>query len=403
MSTDNVANHRHTVSGKSTSLAGGHAHATAALDARIAAIEARLVALETPVTPPPVEPPPPPPSTDDVPARPIAAPVIARTVTVPATIDPTGATDVTAALIAWIVAQPNGSRLVFPSGAKYRLQSQGIQFANKSDLWLDGAGCTLETIWMSPRDGPYTDNLQIGKAYNGAYSGGCNRIKVSGFHFLQHNPTPGRFSGATEGSNAVLVTGSSNVEIVDCTMAGIGGDMLYMAGGLSTDVWMHRCHSTDNGRQSLSVCGTTNWITFRHNRCDAWGYYCIDIEPTQADYTVANIYFQHNTLGKGGPDLGEGHGFAAIGCNLTWASITGVNITDNEVTGLNSDSTLRTFVNQNSTKRHTGMVFSRNKSAQASSHVAQFKHVDGLTVVGNTQGGVPLALDLIDCTGVVTT
>ena len=103
--------------------------ANLAMVVRIANLEARVTKLEAPVVvvPPPVVPP----------------PVVTGT-TVPATIDATGATGVSAALNAWIKSQPDGSTLIFPSGATYRLDGDaGINLTGRKRLTLVGTGCTL--------------------------------------------------------------------------------------------------------------------------------------------------------------------------------------------------------------------------------------------------------------------
>lgn len=64
MNTDKNTPHNHAVSGKTTTSTGVHSHSLTATDAALAALDARLKALETPiVVPPPVEPPPTPPPT----------------------------------------------------------------------------------------------------------------------------------------------------------------------------------------------------------------------------------------------------------------------------------------------------------------------------------------------------
>jgi hypothetical protein len=64
--------------------------------------------------------------------RPFAAPVTNRTVTVPASIDATGATDVFTPLNAWIEGVPDGSVIVFPDGI-FRL-SQGVMLGSRQNL-----------------------------------------------------------------------------------------------------------------------------------------------------------------------------------------------------------------------------------------------------------------------------
>lgn len=103
------------------------------LAARIDALAARVAALETPAPPPTPAPTPPP-----------TPPPPAGGTTVPSSIDATGATGVSAALNAWIAAQPDGSTLIFPSGATYKLDGDaGLNLTGRKGLTLEGTGCTL--------------------------------------------------------------------------------------------------------------------------------------------------------------------------------------------------------------------------------------------------------------------
>ena len=102
--------------------------------------------------------PPPAPAT----TRPFAGPVTTRTVDVPPTIDATGASDVSAALNAFVASVPDGSTIVFPEGASYRLDPGGLVLYDRHNLVLDGNGATLRVTnpgdtWLG---GPINLNSQ---------------------------------------------------------------------------------------------------------------------------------------------------------------------------------------------------------------------------------------------------
>ena len=153
MNTDSRSAHTHTTAGKTSTANGGHVHALSAVDAALAAeakarkdadatlnaalaaLTARVAELETPVEPPPVDPPPVDPPPVDPPPTGGA--------TVPASIDNTGVTGVSASINAWIAAQPNGATLYFPPGY-YRLDGDaGVNLSGRSGLHLVGDGCTF--------------------------------------------------------------------------------------------------------------------------------------------------------------------------------------------------------------------------------------------------------------------
>src|SRR4029079_18137256 len=88
------------------------------------------------------EPPPP----DPPPTRPFAAPTTTQTVTVPSSIDGTGATDVSTAFATWIATVPNGSVVSFPSNKTYKFVGNAIRLQNRHHLVFEGNG---SVIWSS--------------------------------------------------------------------------------------------------------------------------------------------------------------------------------------------------------------------------------------------------------------
>ena len=65
-----------------------------------------------------------------------------RTYDVPSSIDPTGATDVTAALTSFIQHVPDHSLIRFPSKARYRIESI-VLVGNRHDLVIEGNNSTF--------------------------------------------------------------------------------------------------------------------------------------------------------------------------------------------------------------------------------------------------------------------
>ena len=60
----------------------------------------------------------------------------------PSTIDSTGATDVTAELVAFIASVPDGSTISFPAGARYRIEKSLI-IEGRHDLTFEGQWCRV--------------------------------------------------------------------------------------------------------------------------------------------------------------------------------------------------------------------------------------------------------------------
>ncbi len=63
-------------------------------------------------------------------------------IAVPATIDATGSSDASSALIAFVNTVPDGSTIVFKAGGVYRMDA-ALKFAHRHNLTFEGNGATL--------------------------------------------------------------------------------------------------------------------------------------------------------------------------------------------------------------------------------------------------------------------
>lgn len=331
----------------------------------------QVVALKTPVVPPPS-------------IRPFPAPVTTCTVTVPASIDATGTTDVSTALTNFILGVPDGSLINFPSTAVYRVDKAiKLGFAGRHNFILDGNGCTLK----------YTSVTGTNQNYSLWYDQGAGSdIWIRDFVLIGSSTHPGVYTAGTsptggEGQHGVIVQ-SGRVEVSGCTISAVWGDGLYVSQGAS-DVWFHDNHVISAGRNGVSVISGTNIIAER-NAFDKIGFIIFDDEPNLASESSTNIIFRLNTAGT------WGQGFAYVEANHTGAPIHGVTISDNTVTG----SSIRTMIDNGGTSRMTDIVFTNNKSTvPVSGLVLIFAHVGGLTVTGNVQPLTSGVLTRItDCT-----
>jgi hypothetical protein len=353
---------------------------TTSLGSHTTAFATEKTAVATPSTPPPA-------------TRPFPAPVTTRTVTVPASIDPTGMTDVSTALVNFILGVPNGTLINFPSAAVYRID-KAIEFEGRHNLIIDGNGCTLKYTSVTGTDTGYSLWYNWHNVVRGS------DIWIRNFVLIGSSPYPGVFTpgdSPTGGENqcGVIVT-SDRTEVSGCTISAVWGDGLYVGEG-PTDVWFHNNHVISAGRQGLSVISATNVIAER-NAFDKVGFYTFDVEPNYATDSCTNIIFRNNTAGTYGTP-GSGFDPYVFGVtNYAKTTIDGIVIDGNTVT----DSSIATYIDCAGTVRMTHITFTNNvgKVAAAGS-VLYFKHVDGLTVTGNLQ---PLTLGVLtritDCTGV---
>jgi len=324
-------------------------------------------------------------------ARPFPAPVTTRTVTVPASIDATGATDVSTTLTNFILSVPDGATINFPAASIYRID-RAIFLEHRHNLILDGNGCTLKYASVTGTTGAYSFWYPEGAGSD---------IWIRNFVLIGSSTNPGVYTPGTsptggEGQMGVIISGN-RFEVSGCTISKVWGDGFYTQGGPS-DVWIHDNHVISAGRNGLSVISGTNVIAER-NAFDKVGLSAFDVEPNVATESCTNIIFRLNTIGTyGTPALFTPYAFSAD--STAKAVIDGIVVDGNTVTG----NSIATNVDSVGTVRMTRITFTNNKGGKAvAGAVIYFKHVDGLTITGNVQ---PLSSSvpkwITDCTGVVT-
>jgi len=306
---------------------------------------------------------------------------------VPASIDATGTTDASAALVSFVATVPDGSTIVFKAGGVYRMDT-GLRFSNRHDLTFDGNGATLKSNGVSAcaRD----CSLFYLREDN-------TRITIRNFTLVGNSPTPGIYSENWGQASAITIVGGGDVEIANVTVSGVGGDGLTLSGvapywpdGIS----FHDSHVVSSGRMGIAVVAGRN-VTVERVTFFLSGYGVFDIEPNDTTQGASNVKFLNNTVGTVNQVRGKAFFFGANGA--VGSSVSDVLVSGNTVTGASLDSYV------NATRRQT-IIFTNNTSAvPAAGPVLEFAHVDGLTVTGNVQ---PLTSGVLasitDCTGVTS-
>lgn len=341
------------------------------------ATPAQVVALKTPLVPPPS-------------IRPFPAPVTTCTVTVPASIDATGSSDVGAALNAFVATVPDGSIIAFPTGATYRLD-KGIQIANRHNLVFAGNGATLKVGASASGNDQLASSFALGHQYGGYWANGNTDIVIHDFILIGNDPTPGTFTGGQEGQANLEITGTDRVEIYGITGSAAPGDFAFITG--VHGAWIHDCNALTAGRNGVSVIAGSD-ILVEACTLGVSGYCTFDIEPNGTSDACSNITFRNCTAKTWGLV------FLSVEGSHTGAMIDGITVFGNAVTG----NSLLTNIDNGGAARMTRITFTNNKGGKAAAgSVLRFAHVDGLTVTGNIQ---PLSSGVLgnitDSTGVVT-
>jgi hypothetical protein len=236
------------------------------------------VATPTPdpvATPTPTPAPTPAPTPTPTP-KPVATPTpAAGTATVPASINSTCASDASPALNAWIKAQPNGSTLVFPSGACYRLGGDnGIQLDGRSNLTLIGTGATLQlrTTGASNRS-------------SGFFLQNSHHITIRGFAVDGGNTATGTTSAGSQVNErmngAVVRSGSTFIEFDRVSWDRVRGFGIILStdGGSTwpTDISIH--DSTIRGGEMGVAIVAGRRIQIERNTVNDSVWFPFDMEP----------------------------------------------------------------------------------------------------------------------------
>ncbi len=215
------------------------------------------------------------------PRAPPSAP--ANSVTVPDSVDPSGSSDVSVQLQAWVDAQANGSVLVFPSGATYRME-RGIHLnEDDRDLVFHGYGATLEMTGCGET-----------QSESGFRLDGAKRIRILGFAIVGGNQDGGTTAaydaGCGEWSMGVALFGATQtIEVADTTIVNVFGDAIYTncseAYPEAGDYDFHHNRLESTGRQLVTINQGTG-IRVRANMMRAPALYAVDSEDCDSPDAV---------------------------------------------------------------------------------------------------------------------
>jgi len=363
-----------------------HSHTLTEVDKALAALTARVAALEALVKPTPTP----------VPAsRPWAAPTVAQTVAVPASIDGTGATDVAAQLDALIAAAPNGSLIQFPAGKTYKL-SRGLRgLAGKSNLIIDLGGSTLNNVANANASTgdewwPYEASTFFVKFSDAAPS----HITIRNGDIEAASPAPGTYQFG-EYAAAFHFQGGTYIEIMDISAMGLFGDFLTLNENAQY-VWEHGNTIRDCGRNSVSVVCASH-VLVENDNIGTCGYCVFDVEPETGSVAgSSDLTFRYCLIDRYIKDV-----FFALDGSNSGKPVSNVTVSGNSI---GSNALVSIIGYSGAAKARPSQIrFSGNTSLEAAAGpVVRCNHVDGVTVTGNTQ---PLlsgqfAAFTPDCTGV---
>ena len=371
------------------SLPETHAHATPAIDAAIAALTARVTALEAGSGPhrPRLHLLPPPPT-----GRRFALPNTVRTVQLPPSI--TGATgDVTAALKAFFAQQQDGT-LILGGGptATYRTTGSMLpSMAGRNHWIIDWLGATVINSATAPiAGGPTSSDEYAMSAFYGHWTEKPfpTHITIRNLVYKAANPNPGTLNGHEYAAVAHLM-GAQFVELDNITASGTWGDLATFNEDAQYG-WVHNSKTANVGRNNVSVvCGSHIYV----EDCDFGqaGYCVYDVEPEPG--SIANI---DDVVIRRSTDKG----YASNSTAKSWLAVDGVD-SGKKVTNLAVDANTSTGPLTMSVGGATGKARPAHVSITGNAGAAggnlNGRHIDFLTAKGNTAAGKLIVPSLTDC------
>jgi len=297
-----------------------------------------------------------------------------KTYRVPASINRTGARDVSAKLNRFIRRVPNGSTIRFRPGT-YRIDS-AIQVDGRRNLVFDGDGATLRGNGCGPTDSMFL--LGWGRASSG--------ITIRDFTLRGTNPdggTSAAYHAGCQNQMGVAIYQSSNVVISDVAISRVYGECVYVDYGHGNHTWSRDITFRDStcdrtGRSGVAIVAGTA-VTVANVSFDTIGMYPLNIEPNTSDGGGTYVTFRDNRVGSYGHARQFGVHLVCTNGGAAGAPIHHITITRNRVTG----GTLSTYMWE---PRNRDIVFTDNVSTVAADGpVVVIQHADRVTVTGNTQ------------------
>jgi hypothetical protein len=218
-------------------------------------------------------------------------------VSVPASIDATGHTDVTKQLNVFIRSVPDNSVVTFAKKGHYRVEDV-LKVTDKHHVTLDGNGATLEATTKGYRE----RNLVT-------FEGGSDLV-VRNFHLegAHHNAgAEGVYVAGLEGQHGLRIRGTQRMLIEDNEIEGVYGDFIYLGAELRRKLPTFRWPASDvvirdnvlhsNGRQGMSFT-TARRVLVQHNDIDDVKRTVFDFEPGASGARNQDVTIDDNRVGS---------------------------------------------------------------------------------------------------------
>jgi hypothetical protein len=218
----------------------------------------------------------------------------------PTSIDRTGTSDVTAALVAFIKSVPDGSTITFPPSSRYRIEGIVLVGA-RHNLIIDGAGAyffaTTDGSGVAP-SGPNGVQQHWPRHRNQWFVYDSSYITVRNLVVRGANALGGTSDaaevGAYEAQAGFEFSNTTHSKLQNCTITKTYGDLVYI-GTNATDILVQGCTLMSSGRQGITVADADR-VAIDHNDIEQIRRTAIDLEPFVPQWGVRDVWVVYNTI-----------------------------------------------------------------------------------------------------------
>jgi hypothetical protein len=307
----------------------------------------------------------------------------------PASIDATGASDVSAPLQKFIDDTPNGSTIVFKAGGTYRL-GKVVVVSNKKGLTFEGNGATLK--------------LTSGGDYNGSaihVQNGSTDTTIRDLSIVGNHAAAGTKDTccSREHQHGIGVYSATDTLIEQVDISRVGGDCVNIKdfNAPNGKVWSDgvtirgmTCRLT--GRMGVVIHSARD-VLIEDNVFDEIGYSVFGFEPNYSYQGSTGVTIRNNTIGSYGL-TNRYRGFLLYAWDAPWingpSTIRDVTLTGNTVAGnrggkLGKMLGLDVWVSGDAGNKFNFTVTNNTAAQPVAGPVIRFTKVKGVTVTGNKQ------------------
>lgn len=217
---------------------------------------------------------------------------------VPGEIDATCGRDVTAELLAWIAGVPDGSTLVFESGACHRIDGE-LRIEDRHDLTFEGNGAELRAVAEGDRDRRHL------------YLFGGSNLVLRDLVIRGANPRAGTATEAYRPDRAfqhgVALHGVQGALLERMTITDVFGDFVYLGlsgtnGHAGDRAWCRDIEIRDsrferNGRQGIGIVAAER-VAIRDSYLGDVRRSIFDLEPNSNEGGARDILIEGNRTGR---------------------------------------------------------------------------------------------------------